>query len=87
MKMKYRNSTAEVAEIDVAPMQPGIIGGGHAKSLLERLSAAERQALDAWAREQPVGENGAVDLRRWPGWLETFARAQRESKSKSKSNQ
>lgn len=80
MKKPFRNSAGEVTEIDVAQMQPGIIVGGHTTPLLERLSATERQGLDAWANEQPVGENGAVDLRKWPGWLDAFARAQRESK-------
>lgn len=80
MKKPFRNSAGEVTEIDVATMQPGIIVGGHATPLLERLTTAERRELDAWANEQPVGENGAVDLRKWPGWLGVFARAQRESK-------
>lgn len=69
MKKPFRNSAGVVPEIDVTQMQPDIIVGGHTTPLLKRLSAAERQELDAWANEQPVGENGAVDLRKWPGWL------------------
>ncbi|MCW3632820.1 hypothetical protein [Burkholderia cenocepacia] len=79
MKTTFRNSAGEVREIDVATMQPSIIVGGHTPPLLAFLNAAERQALDAWANKQPVGENGAVDMMKWPGWLDALTRAQRES--------
>ncbi|WP_176042775.1 hypothetical protein [Burkholderia stabilis] len=81
MKMTFRNSAGEVGEIDAATMQPGMIVGGPATSLMERLNAAEREAMEAWTNEQQPGENGAVDLRKWPGWMDAFARAQRESKA------
>ena len=57
----------------------GNILGGEPTSMLDRLNESERRDLDAWASEQPVGENGAVNLMKWPGWFDAFVRAKREA--------
>ena len=43
-------------------------------SIMEKLNDGEREALYAWAKAQPAGENGAIDLMNWPGWSEAFLR-------------
>lgn len=47
--------------------------------MLGWLNESERRNLDAWINEQPIGENGALQLMKWPGWLDAFARAKREA--------
>lgn len=81
IKIPVLNAAGEVREVDTTEMLPSIIVGGPSTSLVERLNAAERQAMDAWANQQQPGENGTVDLLKWPGWVDEFARAQRESKT------
>lgn len=48
--------------------------GQQTSSIREQLSAEEQVALEAWSKAQPAGENGAIDLMKWPGWSNAFLR-------------
>jgi hypothetical protein len=53
---------------------------GDRGSLLEKLTDCERQALTQWSKSQPQ-TNGAVNLMRWPGWLDVTLRIEADSKA------
>jgi hypothetical protein len=48
-------------------------GSGDTGSLLEKLTGSEREALAIWSESQPR-TGGALNLMRWPGWLDVALR-------------
>ena len=50
------------------------LSSGKPSSMLDNILPADQQALHAWAADQMLGESGAIDLMRWPGWPDAIAR-------------
>jgi len=58
----------------INPFQP--LKRSQPLSLLHDLTSSEQDALKEWLSKQPGDpkRGGAIDLMRWPGWVETMAR-------------